>query len=113
LMVCHDPAPVDLVRTLVPAPNALWIAAGLGDIATMRQFLGAPGAVTDTAREHRPDFTAAQMMLPTWPGASDREIMWEAFYIATMMQRGEAMDLLLEHGLPIDYTPYEQSLLHV
>jgi len=113
LMVYWDPAPVDFIRTLVPASRALWTAAGLGDVTTMREFLGAPGTVTDAAREHRPDFLGAQMMLPMWPGASDREIIWEAFYIATMLQRGEAMDLLLSHGLPIDYTPYEQSLLHI
>ncbi len=69
--------------------------------------------MTDAAREHRPDFLGAHMPLPTWPGASDREILWEAFYIAGMQQQGASMDLLLAHGLPIDYSPFEQSLLHV
>ncbi len=36
LMVCWSPAPAGLIRTLVPTPKALWIAAGLGDVATMR-----------------------------------------------------------------------------
>lgn len=113
LMVYWEPAPVALIQSLVPTPKALWIAAGLGDIATMREFLGAPGTVNEAAREYRPDFLGAHMPLPTWPGASDREIMWEAFYIAGMQQQGASMDLLLAHGLPIDYTPFEQSLLHV
>lgn len=113
LMVYWEPAPVALIQSPVPTPEALWIAAGLGDVLTMREFLGAPGTVTDAARETRPDFLGAHMMLPTWPGASDREIMWEAFYIAAMQQQSASMDLLLAHGLPIDYTPFEQSLLHM
>lgn len=112
LLSSWDPAPVDFVATLVPAPRTLWAAAGLNDVEGMRPFLGAHGQVTDAAREHRPDLLAVGLQLPPRPGASDLEILCEAFYFAGVLQRAGVMDLLLAHGLPIDHAPWGTPLLN-
>ena len=45
------------------------------------------------------------------PVASDRDIILEAFFAAAMNQRWAVMDLLLERGFPIDYSPWGTSIV--
>lgn len=104
----QDGACVDLIAQRVTPRPALWIAAGLGDVAGVRRFIAGHRTLTPEARLDRPDFMA-MAATPPWPppnqDADDLEIMWEAFRIAGYNQRWEAMDVLLGAGLPVDHAP--------
>lgn len=104
----RDPACVNLIATHVTPKPALWIAAGLGDVDMLRQFVAARGRLTPAGRRHRPDLIAMGVVVGAMvlrQDADDFEIMWEAFRIAGWNQRWHAMDALLEAGLPIDHAP--------
>ena len=110
----RDPACVDLIATHVTPARALWIAAGLGDVATLRQFIAGRGRLTLAGRRHRLDLIAMGVVfgaLPLRHDADDLEIMWEAFRIAGWNHRWHAMDALLEAGLPIDHAPLGMPLI--
>ncbi|MEP6835690.1 MAG: hypothetical protein ABJB74_20045 [Gemmatimonas sp.] len=100
---------VDLIAARVKPRKAFWIAAGLGDVATMRTFLNKRGQVTDAARRDRPDAlmlgVAPVMTRAQRPNASDTEILSEAFYVAGINGRFEAMQDLLDLGVSVDYAP--------
>ena len=103
----HDAACVDLIAPHVAPTSALWIAAGLGDVAGVRRFIAKRRTLTPAARRSRPDMMAMGVF-PSWPlrqDADDLEIMWEAFRIAGLNQRWHTMDVLLDAGLPIDHAP--------
>jgi hypothetical protein len=100
-----------LARHCTPR-KAFWIAAALGDTDGLRRYFGKSGELTPAARKNRPDFTAAgPFSLPLVPNASDTHIMWEAFYIAVQNGRYESMDVLLDHGLPIDYALWGRTIM--
>lgn len=110
----RDPACVDLIAACVKPEPALWIAAGLGDVASVRQFIAARGRLTAAGRRHRPDLIAmgvALFAMVLRQDADDLEIMWEAFRIAGWNQRWHAMDALLKAGLPIDHAPLGMPLI--
>jgi hypothetical protein len=112
LLKYWNPEAVGLIASRVVPRQAFWIAAGLGDIRTMLEFLDRRGAPTDAARRDRPDFIVAGLPSPPCrPGADDLEIVWEAFLVAGMNERLEAVDALLERGFPIDYAPWGSTLL--
>ena len=50
--------------------------------------------------------------VPCNPAADDIDIVWEAFFVAGLNQRFNAIDALLARGFPIDYTPWDMNLLH-
>lgn len=103
---------VDLIVRRVKPREALWIAAGVGDVAVVRKYFDKAGRLTDAAREQRPDFTAmGPMPAPPTFGDSDTDILWEAFLIAAWNGRFEVMDVLLGEGLPVDYSPWGQPLI--
>ncbi len=104
----HDRACVDLIARLVTPAPALWIAAGLGDVAALRRCIAGRGRLTATGRRHRPDLIAMGVVfgaMPVRQDADDLEIMWEAFRIAGWNERWHTMDALLDAGLPIDHAP--------
>jgi hypothetical protein len=49
---------VDLIAHRVKPREALWIAAGLGDVTGVKRYFDKGGQLTEAARNHRPDFTA-------------------------------------------------------
>lgn len=103
-----DGACVDLIAQRVTPRRALWIAAGLGDVAGVQSYIAGRGALTPEARLNRPDLLAMGVMfslLPPHRDANDLEIMWEAFQIAGWNQRWAVMDALLAAGLPVDHAP--------
>jgi hypothetical protein len=106
-----NPEAVDLIASRVTPRKAFWIAAGLGDVQTMLDFLDGKRNPTDAARRDRPDFIAAGLPATCRPGADDLEIVWETFLVAGMNQRLAALDALLERGFPIDYGPWGMTLL--
>ena len=104
----HNGACVDLIAERVTPRRALWIAAGLGDVAGVRSFIAGNAVLTPEGRLNRPDTLAMDAFprgLPPNYDADDLEIMWEAFRIAGSNGRWAAMDALLDAGLPVDYSP--------
>jgi hypothetical protein len=103
----QDAASVDLIAERVTPRRALWIAAGLGDVAGVRSFIAGKAKLTAAGRLNRPDHMAMASLgaLPPNQEADDLEIMWEAFQIAGWNERWAAMDVLVEAGLPVDYAP--------
>lgn len=105
---------VDLIAERVTPRRALWIAAGLGDVAGVRSFIAGKGKLTREGRMNRPDTMAMGKMfagLPPHHDADDLEIMWEAFQIAGWNERWDAMDALLEAGLSVDHAPIAWPLV--
>jgi hypothetical protein len=110
----RNSAAVDVLRAHVTPRAALWVAAGLGDVAGMRSFLAGKGRVRPEARANRPDMIAMGLHvghLPPHHDADDLEIMYEAFQVAGWNERWDAMDALLDAGFPIDYSPFGWPLL--
>jgi hypothetical protein len=71
---------VDLIARRVKPREALWIAAGVGDVAAVRRYFDKAGKLTNAARAKRPDFTAmGPLPAPSTFGDSDIDILWEAF----------------------------------
>jgi hypothetical protein len=104
----RNSAAIDLIAQRVRPREALWIAAGLGDVAGVRSFVARKGKLTRAARVNRPDTMAMGVMfgfLPPREDADDLEIMWEAFQIAAWNEQWSAMDALLDAGLPVDHAP--------
>jgi hypothetical protein len=98
---------VDLIAERVRPRRALWIAAGLGDVAVVQSFIAGKGELTPEGRLNRPDSMAMGWFIGLPPNleADDLEIMWEAFQIAGWNSRWAAMDALLDAGLPVDHAP--------
>jgi hypothetical protein len=110
---CRNAACVDLIAERVTPRRALWIAAGLGDVAGVRSFIAGKGKLTPEGRLNRPDLVAigGPPALPPHHDADDLEIMWEAFQIAGRNERWATMDVLLEAGLPVDHSPFAWPLV--
>ena len=107
---------VDLIAGRVTPRRALWIAAGLGDVAGVRSFIAGKGKLTPEGRLNRPDLIAMGTpfdWLPPNLEADALEIMWEAFLIAGGNGRWAVMDALLEAGLPVDHAPLGTPLVMV
>jgi hypothetical protein len=103
---------VDLIARRVNANDALWVAAGTGDASGVLRYFGPDGKLIDAARENRPDFTAlGHIPSPPTFGDSDIDILWEAFLLAGWNGRLDVMDILLSHGLPVDYSSWGQPLI--
>jgi carboxypeptidase C (cathepsin A) len=104
---------VDVIAERVTPRRALWIAAGLGDVAGVRAFIAGKGRLTAEARLVRPDSMAMGWFVGLPPNfeADDLEIMWEAFQIAGWNHRWATMDTLLDAGLPVDHAPMVWPLL--
>lgn len=104
---------VDLVAKRVRPRKAFWIAAGSGDVKAVEEYLDPHGVPTPAARLNRPDFTAMGLPLPSNPGADDRMVVWEAFFVACTNSRWAVLDVLLDRGFPIDYEVNGQSMLRL
>lgn len=110
----RNSAAVDVLAKHVTPRPALWIAAGLGDVAGVRSFIAGKGRLTPEGRLNRPDMVAMGLHvghLPPHHDADDLEIMYEAFQIAGWNERWNAMDALLAGGFPIDHSPFNWPLL--
>ena len=110
----RDAESIDLIAARVTPRHALWIAAGLGDVAGVRSFIAGKGTLTPEGRRDRPDLVAMGSFRPYLPPsheADDLEIMWEAFQIAGWNGRWAAMDALLDAGLPVDHAPIVWPLI--
>jgi hypothetical protein len=95
---------VDLVAARAHPRQALWIAAGLGDVDGVARFLDAQGKPTVEARRDRPHFDAINPagMLPPLPEADDEEVLMEAFLVAVLNSRTAVLEYLVSRGFPVD-----------
>ena len=96
-------AAVDLLIARAEPRDTFWVSAGVGNAARLREYFDRTGKLRPAARKNRPDLMAlsghADVGLPE-PG--DDVILWEAAFVAAVNNRGEAFDVLLEHGFDID-----------
>lgn len=105
---------VDVLAARVRPRRALWIAAGLGDVAGVRAFLNARGRPTPEARRLRPDFDAAGVgALPALPEADDEEILFEALLVAALNGRAATIAELAARGAPVNSLLYGLPLLNI
>jgi hypothetical protein len=82
---------------------ALWIAAGLGDVAGVGRFLDQNGRPTRAARLHRPDFAAiGPHAIRRLPHDDDEEILMEAAMVAFLNGRTAVMEYLVARGFPVN-----------
>ncbi len=90
---------VDVLAARAKARDALWIAAGLGDVAAVARWLDAKGKPRAGARRDRPDFSAiAGRMMPQIPEPSDEDLLEEVFWVAMSNDRGNVVEYLVRHG---------------
>lgn len=105
---------VDLIAARVTPPASFWVAAGLGDVESVKRYLDGSGVPTEAARLHRPDFTALTVgSIPMNPAADDQTIVWEGFFVAALNQRFGVLDVLLDRGFPVDHMTWGPTLLQL
>jgi hypothetical protein len=98
-----DGALVDLVAAHATPRDALWIAAGLGDVDGVRRSLDRDGKPTESARRLRPNFDAVgPMTMPQHPDPTDEEILTEALFVAVLNQRINVIEYLASRGCSMD-----------
>ena len=103
---------VDLIAARSTPRNALWIAAGLGDVEGVSKFLDRDGKPTAAARANRPDFTAiGPHPMPSYTDASDEEILFEAAYVATLNGRTSVLEYLISRGFPVNSLAWGMPLV--
>lgn len=108
---------VDLLATRCTPRPALWIAAGLGDVAGMRRLLDAAGRPVRAAYDIRPAWELAHRgrALPATLDPSPEDRLFEALFIAVMNDRVDAAVFLAEQGAPLnrvwgDMTPLAMAV---
>lgn len=106
LLVYRNAEAVDLLAAHARPQRALWIAAGLGDVEGVSEFLDRDGKPTEEARRSRPDFVAAGFptLLPPLPDPDDEERLVEVLLVAIINGRGAVIEYLASRGAPIDST---------
>jgi hypothetical protein len=104
---------VDVLAARATPRRALWIAAGLGDVAGVSDFFDRRGKLKSHARQLRPDFIA--VLGPTGvaalPEADDDELLLEALLVAALNGRAAVVDYLASHGAPVNSLAYGSPLL--
>jgi ankyrin repeat protein len=102
---------VDVVAALATRRDALWIAAGLGDVEGVRRFLDRQGRPTAAARRLRPDFDAVGLPMASLPDPDDEELLHEALVVATLNGRTAVLDEMAARGAPINSLVHGMPLL--
>ncbi len=105
---------VDVLAAKARPRKALWISAGLGDVAGVRRFLDRDGRPTTAARENRPDFAAVgPVAIPCVPTASDEEVLMEAFFIAVVNGRANVIEYMVSRGFNVNSMVWDSPTLVV
>lgn len=96
---------VDVLAQRVTPRNALWIAAGLGDVTGVRRFFDRRGKLTPAAYRDRPplELMSVPMAIATLPDPDDLEVLAEAAIVAAMNGRAEVLGVLIDMGYPVDH----------
>lgn len=105
---------IDLLASHTKPRRALWIAAGLDDLRTLRSFFDGRGQPTTDAYAIRPAWEVAHQGLGWLPAAVDptaEDLLFEALLAAVINQRVAAIRLLVGHGAPINRLWGDMSML--
>ncbi|MEO8564505.1 MAG: hypothetical protein ABI601_20695, partial [bacterium] len=104
---------VDALAEHATPRDALWVAAGLGDIDGVRRFLDQNGRPTPAARRLRPDFSAVGFIasLPSLPDADDEELFMEALFVAVLNGRVGVIEYMATRGAPLNSVVYGMPLI--
>jgi hypothetical protein len=97
---------VDALAAHAKPRDALWIAAGLGDVDGVLRFLDQRGRPTPAARKLRPDFDAVGLPMASLPDPDDEELLVETLLVATLNGRTAVLEEMAARGAPMN------SLLH-
>lgn len=103
---------IDVLAAHSTPRHALWIAAGLGDLATVRGFVDAQGCLTPAARELRPDYVAVGPFSGpvSLADPDDSELLFEALFVAMINGRTAVMEYLASCGAPVNSAMYGEPL---
>jgi hypothetical protein len=105
---------VDVIAERAAPRDALWIAAGLGDLNGVRKSLDADGKPAAAARRLRPDFDAVgQRGVLAHPDPDDEEILMEAFFIALLNGRAEVLEYMVSRGFPVNSLVYDSPIINM
>ena len=105
---------VDLVAARTKPRDALWIAAGLGDVDGVRRFLDNTGRPTAAARRLRPDFDAAGPAgIPSQLDPDDEELLLEALFVAMLNGRTTVLSDMAARGAPLNSLAYGTPILSI
>jgi hypothetical protein len=106
---------VDLLAARTVPREALWIAAGLGDVDGVRRSLDRDGKPTAAARRIRPDFDAAGAggMMPTHPDPDDEDVLLEAFFIAAQLGRVPVIEYMVSRGFSPDCLAWDTPVINI
>jgi hypothetical protein len=106
---------IDLLASRAKPPRpSLWMAAGLGDVATVRRHVGRHGQLSLMARKDRAPFDGVgPVNLPALPEADDAEILFEAFHIAVQNQRTAVIECMASRGLDVNAIVWDVPALVV
>lgn len=111
----HPPA-IDALMAKVEPPfrDAMWVKAGVGDVAGTLAFLDPDGRPLARVREDRPPFDLfGPGPLPALPEPSDDELLFEVFVVAMINHRLAVMEALCARGFNVNLMITEQPLVSV
>jgi hypothetical protein len=104
-------AAVDVLAARARPRRALWIAAGLGDVAGVRQLLDRRGRPTAEARRITPPYEL--IAFPTHPDPVDEEILLEAFCVGMVNGRIEVLEYMASRGFDVNTMCWDTPVLNV
>ena len=107
-----NPEAVDVLAARTTPRDALWIAAGLGDVERVRRFLDRRGRPTAAARRLRPDFDAVGLPMASLPDPDDEELLAEALVVATLNGRTAVLREMAARGAPLNSLVHGTPVLH-
>jgi hypothetical protein len=115
LLVYWNGEAVDLLAEKAGRPRqALWIAAGLGDLEGVRRSLDPNGKPLPEAVALRPPFDGVGApSLASHPEPDSDELLMEALFVAAINGRVGVIKYLASRGAPIDSLVYGGTLLSV
>lgn len=114
LILYWNGAAVDLVAARARPRQALWIAAGLGDVEGVKRSLDPKGRPTPAATELRPPFdSVGGPPHLSHPEPDAEELLAETLYVAASNGRTEVIEYLASRGAPLNSTILGGPLLGV
>jgi hypothetical protein len=116
LLKYFHPTAVDvlLMHLAPPFRDAMWVHAGIGDVAGTMAFLDHAGHPLARVRADRPPFDVfGPGPLPALPNPSDDELLFEVFVVAMLNHRLGVMEALCARGFNVNMKMSEQPLVNV
>ncbi len=105
---------VDALAAHAAPRDALWVAAGLGDVSGVRKFIDRSGNPTAAARGHRPPLDAmGTLSIAVLPEPSDEEVLFEAFWVAAINGRTAVLEFLLAQGLDVNCRAFGTPVVNI